>query len=87
MVKSDLTRPDRIKDSDIDYSDIPPLGDEVFKKATVAWLPAKQQLTIPHAELAQSPRQRLPDMHKSYSAGRNEEPAAAPVAFHNNAEE
>ncbi len=30
----------------IDYSDIPPLGDEFFTKATVAWPPAKQQLTI-----------------------------------------
>ena len=44
--KSDWTRIDRMKDSDIDYSDIPPLGDEFFKKATVAWPPAKQQLTI-----------------------------------------
>ncbi len=35
-----------MKDSDIDYSDIPPLGDEFFKKATVAWPPAKQRLTI-----------------------------------------
>lgn len=35
-----------MKDSDIDYSDIPPLGDEFFKKATAAWPPAKQQLTI-----------------------------------------
>ena len=30
----------------IDYSDIPPLGDEFFRKATEAWPPAKQQLTI-----------------------------------------
>ena len=30
----------------IDYSDIPPLGDEFFTKATQAWPPAKQQLTI-----------------------------------------
>ena len=30
----------------IDYSDIPPLGDEFFTKATVQWPPAKQQLTI-----------------------------------------
>jgi len=30
----------------VDYSDIPPLGDDFFKKATVAWPPAKQQLTI-----------------------------------------
>ena len=35
-----------MKDSDIDYSDIPPLGDEFFKQATVAWPPAKHQLTI-----------------------------------------
>ena len=33
-------------DSDIDYSDIPPLGNEFFKRATVAWPPTKQQLTI-----------------------------------------
>jgi uncharacterized protein (DUF4415 family) len=45
-IRSDLARLDRMKDSDIDYSDIPPLGDEFFKKATVAWPPAKQQLTI-----------------------------------------
>lgn len=30
----------------IDYSDIPPLGDEFFTKAAEAWPPAKQQLTI-----------------------------------------
>jgi uncharacterized protein (DUF4415 family) len=30
----------------IDYSDIPPLGDEFFVKATEAWPPAKRQLTI-----------------------------------------
>jgi uncharacterized protein (DUF4415 family) len=35
-----------MKDADIDYSDIPPLGDEFFQKATIAWPPAKQQLTI-----------------------------------------
>lgn len=46
FIRSDLARLDRMKDSDIDYSDIPPLGDEFFKKATVAWPPAKQQLTI-----------------------------------------
>ena len=45
-IKSDLGRIDRMKDSDIDYSDIPPLGNEFLKKATVAWPPAKQQLTI-----------------------------------------
>ena len=33
-------------DDKIDYSDIPPLGKEFFTKATEAWPPAKQQLTI-----------------------------------------
>jgi uncharacterized protein (DUF4415 family) len=33
-------------DAEIDYSDIPPLGDEFFSKAAVAWPPVKQQLTI-----------------------------------------
>jgi hypothetical protein len=41
-IKSDLGRLDRMKDSDIDYSDIPPLRNEFFKKATAAWPPAKQ---------------------------------------------
>jgi uncharacterized protein (DUF4415 family) len=36
----------RLDTTPIDYSDIPPLGDEFFKKATVAWPPAKHQLTI-----------------------------------------
>lgn len=35
-----------MKDSDIDYSDIPPLDNTFFKRATEAWPPAKQQLTI-----------------------------------------
>jgi uncharacterized protein (DUF4415 family) len=41
-----LERIDRTKDSDIDYSDIPPLDNTFFKRATEAWPPAKQQLTI-----------------------------------------
>jgi uncharacterized protein (DUF4415 family) len=45
-IKSDLARLDRTKDSAIDYSDIPRLGDEFFKKAAVPWPPAKRQLTI-----------------------------------------
>ncbi len=36
----------RLEAMPIDYSDIPPLGDEFFTKATEAWPPAKQQLTI-----------------------------------------
>jgi uncharacterized protein (DUF4415 family) len=35
-----------MKDAGIDYSDIPPLTDEFFAKATAAWPPAKTQLTI-----------------------------------------
>jgi len=45
-IKSDLARIDRIKDRDIDYSDIPRLDRTFFKKAMVAWPPAKKQLTI-----------------------------------------
>jgi uncharacterized protein (DUF4415 family) len=30
----------------IAYSDIPPLGDEFFRKATAAWPPVEKQLTI-----------------------------------------
>src|SRR5271165_4351068 len=36
----------RLDATPIDYSDIPPLGDEFFAKATAAWPPAKHQLTI-----------------------------------------
>jgi uncharacterized protein (DUF4415 family) len=36
----------RLKAKPIDDSDIPPLGDEFFAKATAAWPPAKHQLTI-----------------------------------------
>jgi hypothetical protein len=42
LTKTDLSRIDRLKDSDIDYSDIPPLDEEFFKKAKqVAWPPTK----------------------------------------------
>ena len=43
---SDLARIDRMKDSKIDYSDIPRLDKTFFKKATMPWPPAKKQLTI-----------------------------------------
>lgn len=36
----------RLDATPIDYSDIPPLGDEFFTKATAALPPTKQQLTI-----------------------------------------
>jgi uncharacterized protein (DUF4415 family) len=45
-IKSDLARIDRMKDADIDYSDIPPLDRKFLKKATTAWPPGKKQLTI-----------------------------------------
>jgi len=45
-IKSDLERIERTKDTEIDYSDIPALDKSFFTKATEAWPPAKQQLTI-----------------------------------------
>ena len=36
----------RLDAKPIDYSDIPPLGEEFFAKATAVWPPAKHQLTI-----------------------------------------
>jgi len=36
----------RLDEMPIDYSGIPPLGDDFFAKATAAWPPAKEQLTI-----------------------------------------
>ena len=45
-IKSDLARVDRMRDADIDYSDIPPLDGTFLKKAMAAWPPAKRQLTI-----------------------------------------
>jgi uncharacterized protein (DUF4415 family) len=36
----------RLDATPVDYSDIPPLGDEFFETATTAWPPAKQQLTV-----------------------------------------
>jgi uncharacterized protein (DUF4415 family) len=46
LTRSQVERLDRMTDADIDYSDIPPLDDEFFAKATQVWPPAKQQLTI-----------------------------------------
>ena len=45
-IKSDLSRIDRMRDTDIDYSDIPPLDKSFLKKATTLWPPVKKQLTI-----------------------------------------
>ena len=44
--KSDLARIKRMKDTEIDYSDIPALDKSFLKKATTAWPPVKLQLTI-----------------------------------------
>ena len=41
-----MARIDRMRDADIDYSDIPPLDRTFLKKATTPWPPAKRQLTI-----------------------------------------
>lgn len=45
-IKSDLERIDRLRDRDIDYSDIPPLDMSFLKKATTHWPPPKKQVTI-----------------------------------------
>jgi len=45
-IKSDLARIDRMKDAEIDYSDVPALDKSFLKKATAAWPPVKTQLTI-----------------------------------------
>jgi uncharacterized protein (DUF4415 family) len=41
-----LKRVDALRDEDIDYSDIPELDAEFFRKARVVVPPRKQQLTI-----------------------------------------
>jgi len=46
-ITSDLTRLDRMKDADIDYSDLPPLDKSFFTKATAAWPPVKKQQHSP----------------------------------------
>jgi hypothetical protein len=51
-MKSDLERIDRMKDADIDYSDIPPLDKSFLNKAAVVWPPVKP---APHSE-NESPR-------------------------------
>jgi len=76
-----------MKDSGIDYSNIPPLGEEFFKKATVAWPPAKQQLTIRFdsdvLKLAQGQGQGLPDAHQLHLASSHGRQARPPRALHN----
>jgi uncharacterized protein (DUF4415 family) len=45
-IKSGLARIDRMRDADIDYSDIPALDKTFLKKAMTPWPPVKKQLTI-----------------------------------------
>ena len=45
-IKSDLKRIDAQGDQDIDYSDIPELDEDFFKKARVVVAPGKKQLTL-----------------------------------------
>lgn len=45
-IKSDLKRIDKMKDSDIDYSDIAPLDDTFFSKATIELPKPKDSLTL-----------------------------------------
>ena len=45
-IKSDLTRVDRLRDEDIDYSEVPELDDEVFAQSLVPWPPKKEPITI-----------------------------------------
>jgi uncharacterized protein (DUF4415 family) len=41
-----LPRVDRLRDEDIDYSDIPELEDELFAQPLVPWPPKKETITI-----------------------------------------
>ena len=45
-IESDLKRVDALRDEDIDFSDVPELDAEFFRKARVVVPPRKQQLTI-----------------------------------------
>jgi uncharacterized protein (DUF4415 family) len=45
-IKSDLARVDKLRDEDIDYSDISELDDEVFAQPLVPWPPKKETITI-----------------------------------------
>ena len=45
-IKSDLARIDKLRDEEIDYSDISELDDEVFAQPLVDWPPKKEAITI-----------------------------------------
>ena len=44
--KTDWARIDAMKDEDIDYSDIPPLTEDFFKRAVIRWPSEKERITI-----------------------------------------
>jgi hypothetical protein len=44
-IKSDLDRIDKLRDEDIDYSDIPELGDDMFAKPLAPWPPKKETIS------------------------------------------
>jgi len=45
-ISSDLKRLDKMTDADIDYSDIPPLDEEFFKKAAITLPQKKDSVTL-----------------------------------------
>ncbi len=45
-ISSDLKKLDKIKNSEIDYSDIPPLDESFFKKKTVRLPQKKDSITL-----------------------------------------
>lgn len=46
FITSDLKRLDKLKDKDIDYSDIPPLDESFFTKTTVVLPRKKDSITL-----------------------------------------
>jgi uncharacterized protein (DUF4415 family) len=79
-IKSDLAWIDRMRDTDIDYSDLPPLDKTFLKKATAAWPPVKRQLTIRLGadvlDWLKGHGRGYQDAHKPHSASRDGESAS-----------
>jgi hypothetical protein len=73
----------RLEGGRIDYSDIPPLGDEFFAQAKRAWPPAKQQITLrldtDVGGMAENARQRLPNSDQPHPARGDGKPKPAPI--------
>lgn len=73
-IKSDLARIDRMRDADIDYSDIAPLDETFLKKAKVAWPPVKQltiRLDADVLDWLEGAGQRLSDAHQPHPPRRD----------------